>query len=378
MAYDVTKSDGTRLTIVPDREVNNTTSIGLIGKNYAGYGEIMAENLVHIMEHFSSPTAPANPIVGQFWWNSETQRLHVYTDDSWVPLNPPLERIATKTANYTLTKEDHGVYLRMNTGSSSLTVTLPSDNSIPVGTKCTIVQVGQNSLTIAAGANATVYPLQSNILAGQWTRVEAVKTAAAQWELGSAGFVEAEYNLSANVSSVNEGGTVTFTVITKYVANGETLYYTGSGLQSADIAAGSSLSGFTSPIINTDGVNGTAFFTVVLKNDLQTEGAEVLTMNLKTSSVGAIVASTTVTVNDTSTTPTTTTTTTAAQTTTTTTAAQTTTTTTIPGQTTTTTTIPEQTTTTTTAAQTTTTTTNASSTSISITPSAGSWTVIAE
>ncbi len=77
MAYDITKTDGTRLTIVADRQVNNTIPIKLIGKNYAGYGELMAENMVQMLEHFSNPTAPINPIVGQFWWNSSEHVLYV-------------------------------------------------------------------------------------------------------------------------------------------------------------------------------------------------------------------------------------------------------------------------------------------------------------
>jgi hypothetical protein len=62
MAYDVTKSNGERLTMVDDRTVEtSSSSISLVGKNYAGYGEIIAENLIHILENFSSPVAPENP-----------------------------------------------------------------------------------------------------------------------------------------------------------------------------------------------------------------------------------------------------------------------------------------------------------------------------
>ena len=35
MAYDVTRTDGTRLAIVADRTVNTTTPIKLLGKNYS-------------------------------------------------------------------------------------------------------------------------------------------------------------------------------------------------------------------------------------------------------------------------------------------------------------------------------------------------------
>lgn len=86
MAYDVTKTDGTRLTIVADRTVDTTTPIKLLGKNYSAYGEIMAENLVQMLENFSNPVEPTNPIVGQFWWNSNTRVISVYDGTKWNPI----------------------------------------------------------------------------------------------------------------------------------------------------------------------------------------------------------------------------------------------------------------------------------------------------
>lgn len=96
MAYDVTKTDGTRLTILADRTVDVTTPIKLIGKNYAGYGEIMAENLVQMLEHFSSPgslttyqpqdTKLINPIIGQLWYDSVNEVINIYTAGGWSPL----------------------------------------------------------------------------------------------------------------------------------------------------------------------------------------------------------------------------------------------------------------------------------------------------
>lgn len=96
MAYDVTKTDGTRLTILADRTVDVTTPIKLIGKNYAGYGEIMAENLVQMLENFSSPgslttyqpqdTKLVNPIIGQLWYDSVNEVINIYTAGGWSPL----------------------------------------------------------------------------------------------------------------------------------------------------------------------------------------------------------------------------------------------------------------------------------------------------
>jgi len=81
MAYDIHKTNGELLTIVSDRTLDNTTPIGLLGKNYSGYGEIMAENLVHMLENFSKPLPPSNPIIGQLWWNTNSRIVYLYTAD---------------------------------------------------------------------------------------------------------------------------------------------------------------------------------------------------------------------------------------------------------------------------------------------------------
>jgi len=78
MAYDVNKTNGSLLTTIPDGTLDISTSLRLLGKNYAGYGEIMAENLVAMLENFSSAAAPGNPLEGQLWYNSETKRISVY------------------------------------------------------------------------------------------------------------------------------------------------------------------------------------------------------------------------------------------------------------------------------------------------------------
>lgn len=89
MAYDVTKTNGERLVIVPDRQVDTTTSIRLLGKNYPSYGEIMAENLVQMLENFSAPVRPTRPIIGQLWYHSVEQVLYVNvtgTANGWYSL----------------------------------------------------------------------------------------------------------------------------------------------------------------------------------------------------------------------------------------------------------------------------------------------------
>jgi hypothetical protein len=90
MAYDVTKTNQQRLAIIPDRQLDSTsTSLKLLGKNFPSYGEVMAENLVALLEHFSNPTAPPNPIIGQLWYKSTEDVLYVNatgTADGWFPI----------------------------------------------------------------------------------------------------------------------------------------------------------------------------------------------------------------------------------------------------------------------------------------------------
>ena len=79
MAYTINLTNGTILTTVADGTVNSTSSsLTLIGKNYAGYGDFLNENFVHMVENFADSNAPTNPLTGQLWWDS-AGNLKVYT-----------------------------------------------------------------------------------------------------------------------------------------------------------------------------------------------------------------------------------------------------------------------------------------------------------
>jgi len=70
MSYTVNKFDGLLLATVNDGTVDTTsTSIKLIGKGVTNYGETVAENFVHMIEHFARRSPPSNPQVGQLWYH---------------------------------------------------------------------------------------------------------------------------------------------------------------------------------------------------------------------------------------------------------------------------------------------------------------------
>jgi hypothetical protein len=93
MAYTIVKSDGTVLTTIADGTINTTsTSLGLPGRNFAGYGQTVDTNFVHQLENYAANTPPANPLRGQLWYDLNNSLLKVCPTDglsnanAWVTL----------------------------------------------------------------------------------------------------------------------------------------------------------------------------------------------------------------------------------------------------------------------------------------------------
>lgn len=92
MAYTINRWDGTAIAVIEDGTVNQSLDIKLIGKNYAGYGEIQNENFIHVLENFAGGTSPANAVRGQLWYDSGNKKLKIYTGDivgavkQWKPI----------------------------------------------------------------------------------------------------------------------------------------------------------------------------------------------------------------------------------------------------------------------------------------------------
>lgn len=86
MAYIINRFNGEQLTIVDDGALDNTTSLGLIGRNYTGYGETQNENYVFLLENFSNASPPARALSGQVWYDSTAKTLKVYNGTSWLAI----------------------------------------------------------------------------------------------------------------------------------------------------------------------------------------------------------------------------------------------------------------------------------------------------
>lgn len=78
MSYSVDRYRGSATYTVEDGTIESSLDIKLIGKNYAGYGEVQNENFVHLLENFSGADAPARPLSGQLWFDSSNSKLKFY------------------------------------------------------------------------------------------------------------------------------------------------------------------------------------------------------------------------------------------------------------------------------------------------------------
>ena len=86
MAYAINKTDGTVVATVADGTLDTTSSsLSLIGKNYAGYGEVLNENQVKLTENFAntSSNTPTAPLQGQVWYNTTVNQLQVYNGSTF-------------------------------------------------------------------------------------------------------------------------------------------------------------------------------------------------------------------------------------------------------------------------------------------------------
>jgi microcystin-dependent protein len=85
MPYTVNFTDRENKTPVTvfDNTSNADTSINFPGRNVTGYGQIIAENFLHLLENFASGSAPVAPVEGQLWYNSIEGILQIWDNTQW-------------------------------------------------------------------------------------------------------------------------------------------------------------------------------------------------------------------------------------------------------------------------------------------------------
>jgi microcystin-dependent protein len=85
MPYIVNFTDSENKTPITvfDNTSSQDTSLTFPGRNVTGYGQIIAENFLSVLENFASANAPVNPVEGQLWYDTTNGVLQLFDNTAW-------------------------------------------------------------------------------------------------------------------------------------------------------------------------------------------------------------------------------------------------------------------------------------------------------
>lgn len=215
MSYVIIKTDGTILTTVAEGTINTTsTPLGIPGRLYPGYGQVVDTNFVHMLENFADTTPPVNALKGQLWFNTTNNTLNICPSDgesnasAWLSVTT-LSSLATYAGNIgapgSATTFNGNL---LTTGSNANLGVITGNWSLSAGSKINNIDVpAANIVGIVANANHAAYA--SNVVGNSQPNITSVGT------LSSLN-VSGNVNASVFVSNVTTG-TAPFTVISNTV-----------------------------------------------------------------------------------------------------------------------------------------------------------------
>jgi hypothetical protein len=265
MAYVINLTDGTTFATIADGTVNTSSSMILVGKNYAGYGEFLDENFIHLLENSASTTSPSAPLIGQLWWDKSANLLKVNFNGNpstgWKTISAATASASAPTSNVTgdLWYDTVNQQLKVWTGSAFIVVG-PAFTSA-TGTAGAVPEAIPNS---GGGPDVDVTSLyvagvRTAIVSDTAEFVPSAPTSTAfpriypgltlSKSISDAGFVGNVFN-QGNLN-LGAGGTATVVVVTSAGAN-----VTGYTTVTANITGGNIITaGFATAIGNVTGGN---------------------------------------------------------------------------------------------------------------------------
>jgi hypothetical protein len=124
MSYTINLTAGTIFAVIADGTINTSSSMILVGKNYAGYGEFLDENYIHLLENGSNTTAPGAPLTGQLWWDQTTDTMKVYNGTTFKVISGATASASAPTSNVAgdLWYDSVNAQLKVYTGTAFLLV----------------------------------------------------------------------------------------------------------------------------------------------------------------------------------------------------------------------------------------------------------------
>lgn len=204
MAYTINLTDGTIFAVIADGTINTDSSMTLVGKNYAGYGEFLDENFIKLLENSSNTTAPGAPLVGQIWWDKTNNLMKVYTGTAWKVISSTTASASAPTNNVTGDLWYDTVNAQLKVWSGSAFILVGPAFTAGTGTSGAIVDTVTDS---SPGADHVVIKMYvNNTIVGIWSKDATFTPAAA---LSGFATIGPGLNMSTTVSNAVFKGTAT-------------------------------------------------------------------------------------------------------------------------------------------------------------------------
>jgi len=204
MAYTINLTDGTIFAVIADGTINTDSSLTLVGKNYAGYGEFLDENFIKLLESGANASAPGDPLTGQLWYDKTNNLLKVYNGTLFKSISGARSSATTPSSNVTgdLWWDTTNSQLKVYDGSDFITIgpafTAGEGTSGAIVTTITDSSPGADHVIIQMYVN--------NTIVGIWSKDATFTPAVA---ISGFATIGPGLNLSTTVSNAVFNGTAT-------------------------------------------------------------------------------------------------------------------------------------------------------------------------
>jgi len=309
MAYIINRFSGQQLVALQDGTLDTTTSVGLVGRNYTGYGEIQNENFLFLLENFANTNPPSRPLNGQTWFDTTTKTLNVFNGENWnavgsavVSVDPPTESLGAlwlnPTTNQLYTFSDgwqligpEAVSGFAETKLKSIVLTDTSNNSQPV------LQLVVNGEVLAVVSSTSFTP-NTNI-PGFTNVTKGITLSGSISETGLATTIVG--NLQGNASTANRLNTARKINGVDFNGNNDIIITanTPASLIRGTYLQGANFNGSASTVWSVDATPNNTVGTIVARNSGGDFSAGIITADTVGLHTGRVISSTGTSVFDT-------------------------------------------------------------------------------
>lgn len=189
---------------------NYDTSLDLVGPGYVNYGQSIAQDFLKLLENFSSPNAPINPIEGQLWYDTSNPNRKVLrinngaTNSSrWPSANGIYQQANDPSVEYSQNLVDGDVWV--DTGNTQLKIRY-GDAWTLVGPNVSTgnAKTGNETVNLISNTGDT-YPVILNWVNGKVVEIISYNNFTPRTVIDGFGTLAAGINLTNRVSAKYNG-----------------------------------------------------------------------------------------------------------------------------------------------------------------------------